>query len=255
MGQFDEQRLSQLVTAAQAGDQTALHDIIAWAMDYLFPAVLSMLHERRQKGTYISETLHTGGSDLLDRLRDDAWAVTHSACCRMTLRLDSFRGRNALGRKVQFGTWVYAIARNDMRALLRDRWRERKRYGGSRDELDGGRQLAGDTFTGHAPGLMSIGQRGPSDGRNDDGVGDGINDGASPEGAVLDQLDNELMREALEKAPLTPEQREAVVLFHGYGYRQEQIATMTGVQVGTVKKRIFDALRKLRIYMKERSAG
>src|SRR5690606_534840 len=84
----------------------------------------------------ITETLHTGGSDLPERMRDDAWAVTHSACYRMTLRIGTFRGRNAFGRKVQFATWAYAIAQNELRTLLRNRWRERKRYGGSRDEWE-----------------------------------------------------------------------------------------------------------------------
>lgn len=232
---FTERQLAEFVEAAQTGDKSALRHVIASAMDYLFPVVLSMLYERRGRGTYITETLHTGGSDVVDRLQDDAWAVTHAACCRIALRIDTFRGRNAWGRKVQFTTWMYAIAQNEMRTLLRDRWREHKRYGGSRDESESG--AVG------ASGGVSDGQRPIAGAETAD------SSFSTPELAAMDKVRSDLLRTALEEAPLTPEQREAVVLFHGYGYRQEQIATLTGVQVGTVKKRVFDGLRKLRTYM------
>lgn len=221
-----EAQLARLAAKAQAGDKSALHDLLTWAMDYLFPAVMGLLHESRRQGTYITETLHTSGPDVLERMQDDAWEIIHAACCRMTLRIDTFRGRNAFGRPVQFSTWVYAIARNEMRTLLRRRWRQWGRYGGSKDD---------------DPAPLTAGAESQI--------------GPSPEGTVSERLDIELVREALQNAPLTPEQREAVVLFHGYGYRQEQIAKMTGVKVGTVKKRVFDGLRKLRDYMEERSPG
>lgn len=242
---IDNEQLAPLVAAARTGDQQALRDLIAWAMDYLFPAVLTMLYERRAKGTYITETLHTGGPDLAERIRDDAWAITHSACCRMTLRIDTFRGRNAFGRKVQFATWVHAIAQNELRTLLRNRWREQKRYGGSRDVWENEDDTETTTSRGAAPRSVFIESR----------LRDTLSPASvnpSPERTALGRFESDLVLDALQHAPLTPEQREAVVLFHGYGYRQEQIARMTGVQVGTVKKRIFDGLRKLRTYMKSR---
>lgn len=298
-----EQPSSRLVAAARAGDKEALRDVIAWAMDYLFPAVLSMLYERHGQGDYLTETLHRGGPDFGDRVRDDAWAVTHAACCRIAQRIDTFRGRNALGRPVQFGTWAYAVAQNEVRTLLRSRRRERRRYGGSVDEwgdfgtgVDSGGRRTGGTATGAATGAAAGSGPGTARGVAPDtasettsraplerargpaprtasapasetgGAAGGGNVKptpdprlhrveSSPEQAALGKLESALVREALQQAPLTPEQREAVVLFHGYGYRQEQIAAMTGVQVGTVKKRVFDGLRKLRAYVESRQSG
>lgn len=270
-----EEHLSRLVAAAQAGDEAALRDVIAWAMDYLLPAVLSMLYERHAQGDYVTETLHRGGADFAERLRDDAWAVTHAACCRIAQRIDTFRGRNAFGRRVQFATWAYAVAQNELRTMLRTRRRERKRYGGSVDEWanpganfgSDGRRYGG-TVRGTARETTRRTPRGAAFGSvsQSDGTSDGAGANAavdlrnypvesSPEHAALSNIEAALVREALRNAPLTPEQREAVVLFHGYGYRQEQIAAMTGVQVGTVKKRVFDGLRKLRAYVESRQAG
>src|SRR5690606_3448501 len=202
-------------------------------MDYLFPAVLAMLRERHAQGTYVTDVLHQSGPDLYERMQDDAWEITHSACVRMAGGLASFRGRGAFGRPVQFSTWLYAIARNEMRTLLRNRWRERRRRhtgGGQTGDLSEGAAAA--AVTADLPGQA----------------------GSAPDQLFIDQWERDLLREALEKAPLTAEQKQAVIMFHGLGYPQERIAALTGVQVGTVKERIFDGLRKLRAYMQERSA-
>ena len=236
-------QVNELVQAAKAGDDEALRQLIAWAMEYLFPAVLSLLGERHVQGTYVTDAFHQSGPDLFERMQDDAWAITHASCCRMATKLPSFRGRSALGRPVQFGTWLYAIARNEMRTLLRDRWRERKRR-------------------------LPTGQMG-HDARTSEKGTDGFREGTGPtrfdtasaepeqlpEQLIEAKWERELLREALERAPLTPEQKQAVLLFHVLGWRQERIAAATGVQIGTVKKRIFDGLRKLRTYMQERSAA
>lgn len=248
----EEAQVSQLVQAARAGDEDALRRLIAWSMDYLFPAVLTMLRDRHARGAYVTDVLHQSGPDLFERMQDDAWEITHSACCRMAAGLASFRGRGALGRPVQFSTWLYAVARNEMRSLLRRRWRERRRRyaSGGWTAGDGGRQsgpggAGAEEFaerTSMAAAALAQGALATS------AVA------TAPEQLLIDQWERELLREALEKAPLTPEQKQAVLLFHGLGYRQERIAAMTGVQIGTVKKRIFDGLRKLRAYMQERSA-
>lgn len=243
MDGLEEAQLTRLVEAAKAGDAEALRQLIAWAMDFLFPNVLAMLRERYARGSYLTDVLHAGGPDLYERMQDDAWAVTHAACCRMATKLDTFHGRGALGQRVRFGTWLYAIARNEMRTLLRDRWREKRRRHGS-----------------EAASAAELGLSGAGGG--DGAVGSAVEALAgwpaasvlSPEQQAAEQWERELLREALEKAPLTPEQKQAVLLFHGLGWRQERIAAVTGVQVGTVKKRIFDGLRKLRAYMQERSA-
>lgn len=50
---------------------------------------------------------------------------------------------------------------------------------------------------------------------------------------------------------LSREMRTAVVLKHYYGYSQDEIATMTGVSVGTVKSRIHNGVRLLRKELRE----
>lgn len=52
-----------------------------------------------------------------------------------------------------------------------------------------------------------------------------------------------LLMDVLKK--LTKEQREAVILHHFYGYKDREIARMTGVSTGTVKSRIRQGLGKL----------
>lgn len=228
----DTRQIAELVQAARAGDQHALRELIAWAMDYLFPAVLTMLRDRHARGTYVTDVLHQGGPDLFERIHDDAWEITHLACCRMATRLDSFRGRGAFGQPVQFSTWLYAIARNEMRNIMRSRWREQKRRHVTRSD-----PMRSDSTMGDTTGAPA----------------DTASTAAAPDEQLIDEFERDLLREALREAPLTPEQRQAVLLFHGLGYRQERIAAMTGVQIGTVKKRIFDGLRKLRAYVQERS--
>ena len=225
-------------------------------MDYLFPAVLAMLRERHAQGTYVTDVLHQSGPDLYERMQDDAWEITHSACVRMAGGLASFRGRGAFGRPVQFSTWLYAIARNEMRTLLRNRWRERRRRhtgGGSTGAGGGLREVpaAPEAAVRSASTRETYWKEPAAAAVTADLPGQA---GSAPDQLFIDQWERELLREALEKAPLTAEQKQAVIMFHGLGYPQERIAAMTGVQIGTVKKRIFDGLRKLRAYMQERSA-
>lgn len=68
---------------------------------------------------------------------------------------------------------------------------------------------------------------------------------SSPDGA-LDYESREnllLLSEALQKLPQM--QREAVLLHHFYGYKNREIARMTGASCGTVKSRIRQGIEKL----------
>lgn len=49
-------------------------------------------------------------------------------------------------------------------------------------------------------------------------------------------------------------QREAMVLYYGYGFKYREIARMTGVGIGTVKSRVRQGTRKLRKSMEEQGA-
>lgn len=232
MEPFDSEQVAEWIHSARSGDDQALSELIGAAMEYLFPATLGMLRDRRRQGTYLTDTMSSGGPDLIERMKDDAWEVTHAACCRMALKLHTFRGRDLLGREVKFSTWLYAIARNEVRNLLRSRYREAKRRWRNLPPAGAGEQEAPTDFF---------------------ALRDTASEAPGPEQIAEEMDERRIILEALEEAPLTPEQREAVLLYYGHGLRQERIADLTGVQVGTVKKRIFDGLRKLRAYVKERS--
>src|SRR5690625_4153541 len=196
-------------------------------MKFLHPAVMQMLHRRSASGGYLTDTL-ASATNLNERIAEDAWEITHTTCCTMLTRLDSFRGRGRFGRQVRFSTWLYAIAQNEVRSLLRKRWREQKRRAHPIVRND-------DEDTPIEPIVIST------------------------EPSTIDQMIEDerkaLVQEGLDQAPLTPEQREAVILFYVMGYKQDRIAEITGVKVGTVKKRIFDGIRKLRAYVEEREEG
>lgn len=216
-----------LVDAAKAGDEEAMHRLVAEAMAFVYPAVLSMLRARKAAHTYLSDTMQ--GDRSAAALEEDAWELTHATCLAMLDKLHTFRGRDLLGRSVKFSTWVYAIAQNQVRAALRRRWREHRRRAALRARPDADAPAAEDP-------------------PEPDAV-------ASPEELAVERSERALVRQALAEAPLTPEQRDAVVMFYVLGYSQAQIAERTGVQVGTVKKRIFDGVRKLRLYIEGRSSA
>lgn len=222
------EQIFPLIDAVRQGDEAAARHLVEAAMEFLHPAVMQMLHQRSASGGYLTDTL-SSSAYANERIAEDAWEITHTTCCTMLARLDSFRGRGRLGGTARFSTWLYAIAQNEVRSLLRKRWREQRRRAHPivRDDTDENTLLE----------PIAISEE-PS--------------------AIEQMVEDEqraLVQEGLDQAPLTPAQREAIILFYVMGYKQERIAEMTGVQVGTVKKRVFDGIRKLRAYVEEREAG
>lgn len=211
-----------LVAAARSGDPDAMEALVQAALDYVFPVILSLLHNRRARGTYVSDTLQGSGELGSNSIEDDAWDLTHHTCLAMLKGLPTFKGRSRLGQPVQFTTWLYAIAQNQVRATMRQRFRELKRR----------HRTVSPTH--HAPVPEPADATSPG-----------------PEERFIERAEVALVEEGLREAPLTPEQRDAVIMFYVMGYRQERIAQLTGVQVGTVKKRIFDGIKKLRRYVEE----
>ncbi len=215
-----------LIDAVRRGDQEATRRLVEAAMAFLHPAVMQMLHQRKAAGGYLTDTL-ASATHLNEQIAEDAWEITHTTCCTMLKQLDSFRGRGRFGRRVRFSTWLFAIAQNEVRSLLRKRWREQKRRLHPLVRHDDEEPLEPIVVSTEPPAIERL----------------------------IEDERKALVQEGLEQAPLTPEQREAVVLFYVMGYKQERIAEITGVQVGTVKKRIFDGIRKLRAYVEERETG
>jgi len=68
--------------------------------------------------------------------------------------------------------------------------------------------------------------------------------GPGPADAAWAQLRAERTRDALRDLP--PEQREVLLLAYYGGYTQSEIADITGLALGTVKSRTFQAMRRLR---------
>ena len=65
----------------------------------------------------------------------------------------------------------------------------------------------------------------------------------SPEALLLERLDRELLRRAIEKLP--PEFREAIVLREMEGLSYKEIAAITGAPIGTVMSRLGRARSRL----------
>lgn len=214
-----------LIARVRAQDDEAVRELVAEAMRFVQPVVISLLQQYEAKNTYISATMLHDQKAERNVLQDDAWELTHTICVTMLRKLDTFRGRNAFGRRARFTTWLYAIAQNEVRSTLRRRWREYKRR--STTSLDTQHKVEPHVDVSVAPPRYE------------------------PETEAIKQAEHALVREAIREAPLTKHQREAVIMYVVMGYRQKHIAERTGVQVGTVKKRIFDGLNKLRQYIEQ----
>jgi RNA polymerase sigma-70 factor (ECF subfamily) len=65
-----------------------------------------------------------------------------------------------------------------------------------------------------------------------------------PEEAVEERMRGERVRRALRDLPAS--QREALTLAYYGGYTQREIASLTGIPIGTVKTRMHRAMRNLR---------
>jgi RNA polymerase sigma factor (sigma-70 family) len=80
-------------------------------------------------------------------------------------------------------------------------------------------------------------------------VGDEAQEWSAPPGpgadhSALQALEAGHVRDALGDLPA--EQREALTLAYFGGYSQREVATLTGVPLGTVKSRMFSGMRRLR---------
>ena len=67
--------------------------------------------------------------------------------------------------------------------------------------------------------------------------------GLTPEERLVKRQETRLVRKALSQLPL--ERREVLILSRYQGLKYEEIATILGCEVGTVKGRVFRAIREL----------
>lgn len=109
------------------------------------------------------------------------------------------------GPSGSFAAWMYQVARN----AHMDHWRKRK----------GEASLPDDAWEG------------------------AVSHESRADENLQRQQEADLLRRALESLPV--ERREVLVLSRFQNRKYEEIAAMTGVEVGTVKTRVFRALRDL----------
>jgi RNA polymerase sigma-70 factor (ECF subfamily) len=67
--------------------------------------------------------------------------------------------------------------------------------------------------------------------------------GLTPEEQLAKRQETHLVRKALSQLPL--ERREVLILSRYQGFKYEEIATILGCEIGTVKGRVFRAIREL----------
>ena len=72
---------------------------------------------------------------------------------------------------------------------------------------------------------------------------DGIESGANPEELLLQSVDQQLLRKAVEELPI--EFREVIILRELEGLSYKEIARVTGVPLGTVMSRLARARKRL----------
>lgn len=109
----------------------------------------------------------------------------------------------------QFLAWMYHVARN---AQI-DHFRKHKHEGDVRHDDD------------------------------DDEMSEVASSGLTPEESLLKRQETRLVRRALAQLP--PERREVLILSRYQGLKYEEIATILRCEVGTIKGRVFRAIREL----------
>jgi RNA polymerase sigma-70 factor (ECF subfamily) len=178
----------EAIRKCRAGDREAFGDLVGRWQDRIYGAVYRMVRDAETARDLAQETF-----------------------VKAYTKLDSFQGGSA------FGTWLYAIALNQVRGEMRKRSAQKRHDPLSLDAIRDGAQGA-DTD--------------PADPRE-----------TAPQRVVAAEQ-CALLREAIDG--LDPEHREVVVLREFEDLSYEEIAEIVGVPVGTVRSRLFRARNELR---------
>lgn len=171
----------QLARRAQAGDAEALRTLIRRLYPGVYAFVFRMLHHE-----------------------EDARDVTQDVFLRMTAHLDDYRG------EYKFTTWLFRIAINRARDILRTRGRQMA-------DLDSVPEAATDELVG-------------------------------PEGLIGRHEDRERVLEAIRRLPDMA--RESLLLAYQLELPHAEIARMLGTTPNAVKLRVHKAIQLLRAQLK-----
>lgn len=205
-----------LILRFQRGQPRAFEALYDRYKDYIYRVAFSVLRNRAEAEDAVQETF----LDLLKALPN--YDVEGPA---------------------KFETWLYRVTLNRSRMRLRRKrppsveWEDLEE-GLERLEVSGSRQVQGASA-----GSESVAVRHGPDGvsASDDMVGVG------PERAVIDREDAVALWRAVDQLPDT--HRLPVLLRYREGFSYEEIAEALGVQLGTVKSRLYHAHKKLQRYL------
>ncbi len=155
--------------------------------------------------------------------REDAYDLAQETFLRFIRYVDSYRYRNLKG-------YLLTIAMNLCRSYFHE---SGQRQDGTkfRDELLGSPAMEDQKNAGNTGAVKRTEAAG--------------NAGFSGNAGAYGRLERtQVLAEALRQLPSA--QREAVLLHHFYGYKNREIARMTGASLGAVKSRINQGLCRLK---------
>jgi RNA polymerase sigma-70 factor (ECF subfamily) len=215
-----------LILRFQRGQPRAFEALYDRYKDYVFRVAFSVSRNRAEAEDAVQETF----LDLLKAL--PTYDVSGPA---------------------RFETWLYRVTLNRARMRLRRRrpstvdWEDLEE-GLERLAVEGG-GLPGSQ---HSSGSVGVGSRvsstgtgsyqGPSEGADEGLVGVG------PEYAIIDRETATALWRAVDQLPDV--HRLPVLLRYREGFSYEEIAEALGIQLGTVKSRLYNAHKKLQRFLK-----
>ncbi|MDD4263902.1 MAG: RNA polymerase sigma factor [Firmicutes bacterium] len=202
-----------LIEQAKKGNQDAINSLVEKYADYTQRSILKILHKMSRQGIYISDTFRSTG-DIIPDIEEDSWVIAHDVLIKAMRSIKNFEGRS------KFTTWLWVIAENHIKTLMAQRRKKRDRLFFQHSENDEVSNI-----------IVELA-------------------GATSDSFVDNFEDKEVMQAVIKilyDDDFNPDQREAILYFFVQELDQRTISEITGAKIGTVKKRIHDGLKKLRL--------
>jgi RNA polymerase sigma-70 factor (ECF subfamily) len=202
-----------LIEQAKKGNQEAINSLVEKYADYTQRSILKILHKMSRRGNYISDTFRSSG-DIIPDIEEDSWVISHEVLIKAMRSIKNFEGRS------KFTTWLWVIAENHIKTLMAQRRKKRDRLFLQHSENDEVSNI-----------IVELA-------------------GATSDSFVDNFEDKEVMQavvKILYDDDFNPDQRDAILYFFVQELDQRTISEITGAKIGTVKKRIHDGLKKLRL--------